>query len=226
MITDQDFSKLMQASAQLAGAFPDGLVYIGGVAIYLHAINQEETNDLAETTHDSDLYISLADFCDLRELEDLTSNRRLSKHQLVKRGFEFDIYVERQSSLRVPYDEVVAHHHQVDAFRVACLEHLLVLKIAAYEDRRGSVKGEKDARDIVRLAAVMKASDASIRPELVLPYWSDDEIEILESIAKGSAPSALAKGNAHDAKQYRNAVKEMVRGLREPHPHPTPSPKP
>ena len=213
MVSEQEFAKLLQASAELAELFPDGLVYIGGIAIYVHAINQKQTQALAETTHDADLYISLADMVDLREVEELTSNRRLGKSQLIKRGFEFDIYTERHSSLRVPYDEVAAHSHVYDAFRVACLEHLLVLKLAAYEDRKGSVKGEKDAREILRIAAVADAMGAPIRPELVLPYFSGDEMEWLRAIAKGPAPAALAKGNAHEAKVYRQGLQEVIVGL-------------
>ena len=213
MVSEQEFSRLLQASAELAELFPDGLVYIGGIAIYVHAINQKKTQALAETTHDADLYISLADMADLREVEELTSNRRLGKSQLVKRGFEFDVYTERHSSLRVPYDEVAAHSCVYDAFRVASLEHLLVLKLAAYEDRRGSVKGEKDARDILRIAAVADALGQPLRRELVLPYFSGDELNLLRAIAKGPAPAALAKGNAHEAKAYRSCIQAAIEEL-------------
>lgn len=210
MIDDADFAKLMQATADLAKSFPDGMVYIGGIATYLHSINNAQTMNLAETTHDADLYISLSDMADLREMEELTSNRRLGKHQIIKKGFEFDVYTERQSSLRVPYDEVMAHSQQYDALKVACPEHLLVLKLAAYEDRRGSIKGEKDARDIVRLVVVMQNSQRHMDPSLILPYWSGDELDDLRQIAKGSAPTALTKGNAHEAKGFRMALRDAI----------------
>lgn len=213
MTSEQSFDQLLQACAELADWFPEGLVFIGGMAVYLHAINQEATRALAETTHDADLYISLADMADLRELEELTSNRRLGKHQLIKRGFDVDVYTERQSSLPVPYDQVMAHSQAHDVFKIACLEHLLVLKMAAYQDRKGSTKGEKDARDILRIAVVAQAAESPMDPALVLPYWTTTELQLLRLIEKGVAPLALSSGNAHEARRFRQSMKELVDAL-------------
>ena len=148
---DTDFRELLTACQEIAITFSEGVIFIGGIAVYLHAINGDSTSGLAEFTHDGDFYISLADMADLRDIEQVTANRRLSKHQLIKRGFEFDIYTERQSSLIVPYDQVAAYSETFDELRVACLEHLLVLKLEAYRDRRNSSKGQKDSKDIIRL---------------------------------------------------------------------------
>lgn len=210
MITEKEFGQLMGACTELAGYFPEGLVFIGGIAVYMHSIHHQATRDLAETTHDADLYISLADMADLREIEELTANRRLGKHQLIKRGFDFDVYTERHSNLRVAYDEVMAHAHQYDGMKVACLEHLLVLKMAAYQDRKGSVKGEKDARDLLRIATIAEQSNQGLRVELVLPYWADDEIELLKQLGKGPAAVDLAHGNVHEARAFRRHVENLV----------------
>ena len=221
----QEFNRLMEASAELAELLPNGLVYIGGIAVYMHAINHAKTQEMAETTHDADLYISLVDLTDLREIEELTSNRRLGKHQLIKKGFEFDVYAERQSNLQVPYDEVAAHSVVFEPFRVASIEHLLVLKMAAYLDRKGSVKGEKDARDILRLAAICQATDHAFRPSLVLPYWGDEEMEVLAQVAKGPASASLSKGNAQQAKAIRGALTSIIAVLKSGQ-DPTPAPQP
>ncbi|WP_146096051.1 hypothetical protein [Xanthomonas arboricola] len=212
---NNNFIELMAASTELAQDFPDGLIYIGGIAVYLHAINQRSTKDLAETTHDADLYISLADFADLRELEEVSTNKRLSKHELKKRGFSFDIYTERHASLRVPYDAVSAYSVTYGQVKVACLEHLLVLKVGAYVDRKGSAKGEKDARDILRIVAVAEATGNSLRTNLILPYWGEEEVEELQLIAKGSGPTALANGNAHEAKRFRQALQDTNDALKK-----------
>ena len=82
---------------------------------------------------------------DLRDLEQLTPNRGLSKHQLIKRGIEFDVYTERHSALIVPYDQVIASSINFDLLKVAALEELFVLKLEAYRDRYSSTKGSKDA---------------------------------------------------------------------------------
>ena len=66
------------------------LVFIGGIAVYLHTINAENLADLAEATRDADLYISISGFSDLRDIEEVSANPRLSKHEFRKDGFSFD----------------------------------------------------------------------------------------------------------------------------------------
>jgi hypothetical protein len=206
-MTGQEFETLLSACAELAAAYPEGLIYIGGIAVYLHARNRPQAEALAEFTHDADFYISLADMGDLRDAETVVPNRRLSKHQLVKRGFEFDIYTERQSSLIVPYDAVAAHSVLVAGIRVACLEHLTALKLDAYRDRKASTKGEKDAKDVARMAAV--AGRSAFRGALCAPYLTDEHLELLAHIERSPAIVALAHGNAVLAKKLRQDIAWM-----------------
>lgn len=151
MKQDAEFSSLLKACQEVASFFPDGLVFIGGIAVYLHAINNGMES---EFTHDADFYISLADMADLRDIEEVTPNRGLSKHQFIKQGFEFDVYTERQSSLIVPYSEIIAHSVCYKEMRVASIEHLFILKLEAYRDRHGSMKGSKDAKDLILLGSI------------------------------------------------------------------------
>ncbi len=209
-----EFERLLSACAEMAQWFPDGLVFIGGIAVYSHAINTPATASYAETTHDADFYISLADMGDLRDLEEVTPNRRLSKHQLIKRGFEFDIYTERQSNLIVPYDAVVAHSVQYELGRVAGLEHLFVLKLEAYRDRRHSRKGEKDAKDLVRIAAVAHANAHPFKARLAAPYLHEEHLALLPIIHKGPAAAVMARGNAVAAKKLRTSFEKVMKALR------------
>ena len=167
----------------------------------------------AETTHDAYFYISMADMADLRDIEEVVPNRRLSKHQLIKRGFEFDIYTERQSRLIVPYDAVVAHSVDRSAFRIAGLEHLFVLKLEAYKDRRQSVKGEKDAKDLLRIAAVSMASKPGFDPNLALPYLRDDHLRLLPLVLKSPVAAVMAEGNAVVAKKLRSDFEKLMKKL-------------
>lgn len=210
----REFEVLLSACSEVSELFPDGVVFIGGIAVFLHAKNHPSTADFAEFTHDADFYISLADMGDLRDIEELTPNRRLSKHQMVKRGFEFDIYTERQSSLIVPYDQVVAHSKVYDMIRVAALEHLLVLKLAAFSDRKGSSKGEKDAKDLIRIAAV--SGSTGFNPALAAPYLRDEHLGLLETVERGAYSLSLAQGNAMVAKSLRRHFSHVVQLLR-PH---------
>lgn len=212
-MTDQEFEVLLGACCEIAELFPEGVVFIGGIAVYLHCINHKQASAFAEFTHDADFYISMADMADLRDIEEVTVNRRLSKHQLIKKGFEFDIYTERHSSLLVPFDEVISHARRYGAMNVACLEHLLVLKLEAYLDRKHSAKGQKDAKDIIRLGLVAANSGKMLRPNLCVGYLRDDHLQLLTAVAKGPEFVALAKGNAKVAKSLRDAFSKATQSL-------------
>lgn len=199
---------MLAACKEMADFFPNGVVYIDGIAVYLHAVNTPAAKDLAEFTHDADLYISLADMGDLRDLEEVTPNRRLSKHQLIKKGFEFDIYTERQSALIVPYDAVWASSVVYDGMRVASLEHLLVLKLEAYRDRRHSVKGDKDAKDLIRIATIADAM-GKFRAHKISAYVRDDHLELLPVVHKSPVVVAMAGGNAVIAKKLRASFAKL-----------------
>ena len=200
---NNEFNQLINVCYELAEEYPNGLVFIGGVAVYLHCINSDSTKALAEFTHDGDFYISLADMGDLRDKEEVQANRRLSKHQIRKHGFEFDIYTERQSGLIVPYDQVAAHSVQYELLSVASLEHLMVLKLEAYNDRKESAKGQKDAKDLIRLCLIAALHLNKFNKDLCLAYLREEHIALLERIRKGPEFLSLAKGNVKEAKEMR-----------------------
>jgi hypothetical protein len=199
----REFEELLLACQEIASAYPEGIVFIDGIAVYMHAINNDRTATLAAFTHDADFYISLADMGDLRDDLEVTANRRLNKHQLIKRGFQFDIYTERQSSLIVPYDHVRAHAVKYEKLMVAALEHLLVLKLEAYRDRRHSSKGDKDANDIIQICLIGGEGKPGLRSELCLGFMQQEHIELLKTIARGPHFMALARGNSKLAKDLR-----------------------
>ena len=212
-MTTDAFPLLLAACEELAALFPDGIAFIGGIAVYLHAVNTPATAGYAEATHDGDFYISMADMSDLRDIEEVTTNRRLSKHQLIKSGFEFDIYTERHSSLIVPYAEVIAHAERYGGLKVAGLEHLFALKVEAYRDRRSSTRGSKDAKDLIRIAAIANARNAPLAASLIAPYLHDEHLELLDGLLKRPEFAALALGNAMVAKKLRLQFAAAVTGL-------------
>jgi hypothetical protein len=215
MTNDAEFPVLLAACEQLSTQFRDGIVFIGGIAVYLHAINNPATRGYAEATHDGDFYISMADMSELRDIEELTSNRRLSKHQLVKAGFEFDIYTERHSSLIVPYSAVVAHAESYGGLKVASLEHLLVLKLEAFRDRKSSSKGSKDAKDLIRIAAIAAARKQPLAARLVDPYLSDEHQQLLDELSRRPEFVAMTRGNAKEAKKLRIQFAAAVSAIRK-----------
>lgn len=217
MMNDREFARLLRVCQEITDTCPEGVVFIGGIAVYLHSINRKETRSFAEFTHDADFYISLADMADLRDAEEIVANRRLNKHQMIKQGFEFDIYTERHSALLVPYDQVMACAVSYENIRVASLEHLLVLKLEAYRDRCSSAKGQKDAKDMIRLALVAHAQGRSLDAQRCMAYLSDEHLKLLERIQRGPEFLSLTRGNAHLAKAIRNRFSKVTEALRSSH---------
>ena len=200
------FEAILRTSESIATELP-GVVFIGGVAIYLHTVNNPRHAQKVESSHDSDFMISLSDFSALRDQVEVIYNSRLGKHQAIIGNVEFDVYVERRNNLIVPYDEAFAYSSAYGPLRVACLEHLFVLKLEAYSDRRGSSKGDKDERDLVRIASI---SGHVHSPELMLPYLDSKHLEVLEKLSRGSVFSEMCRGNSHDAKKLRQSFSRFV----------------
>jgi len=202
-----DFQHVLSASAALAADLP-GHVFIGGVAVYLHAVNCDAAREGAELSHDSDLMVSLWDFMTLRSSAEVVSNKRLKKHQVILDGVEFDVYVERNNNLIVPYDEVYACAVTYGDVRVAAPEHLLLLKLEALADREGTAKGDKDARDLVSVALVGKGR---VRAGMLSPYLRDDHVKVLERVARSRVFEEVCGGNVHEARKLRRFFEDYVR---------------
>ena len=189
--------------------FPDGVVFIGGVAVFMHSSKNEDVK--TEFSHDADFLISMEDYMDLRDLEEVTSNKRLAKHQIIKNDVDFDVYVENHNDLAVPYSEVQKLSSVIDGVRVASLGHLLVLKVDAFSSRKGTQKGAKDARDVVKIMLGMSNQDI----EAARPYITEKRLSLVESVSRSSAFDEMALNNKHEAKIIRNKFDQILDALRD-----------
>ena len=144
--------------------------------------------------------ISLSDYGVLKDQEEVTPTKRLSKHQMFLEGVEFDIYVEKINRLVVPYAEVYANAYEIEGMSVACLEHLLVLKLEALSSRGHSSKGDKDRRDIAKIG-LMLGRRPNVR--LIAPHMHGSLASELEGVAKSPVFYDLTNKNAHSAKKAR-----------------------
>jgi hypothetical protein len=194
------FSKILGLCTELSRDLTD-LVFIGGVAVYLHAADRALAAAIPEASHDADFMISFAEYGVLKDSEEVVPTPRLSKHQMLVDGVEFDVYVERQHRLIVPYDEALAYSEIVEGARVACLEHLLVLKLDAFSQRGHSSKGEKDRRDVAKIGILL---GRRVRRDLVLPYMRDELAAALADVSRSSVFYDLCARNAHEAKKARS----------------------
>lgn len=220
-----ELQQLRDLSAELNSWCTDGLAYIGGLAITAHAWARPDTRVPIEVTHDGDCMMSLRDFADLRDIEEITPNRRLNKHQLLKGGYEFDLYIEHQHGLCIPWADVAAHRETRAELPVAALEHLLILKAEAAVARAGTAKGQKDRRDLAR-ALILLGPEA--RPEMTAPWWRAETAALVASIGHAEALE-LAGGNAHAAHALAAHIQRSQQCLlpsrRTSGPSPLPAPR-
>jgi hypothetical protein len=186
------------------------IVFIGGVAVYLHWMERTRPDMEPDVSHDADFMISLAEYGILKDAEEITPTARLAKHQMIVDGVEFDIYVERLHRLVVPYDEAFTHSIEIEHTRVACLEHLLVLKLEALESRGHSSKGEKDRRDVVRIGLLL---GRKLDRSLIDTYMRKDLIGLLHDLAKSTIFFDMCEHNAHAAKKARSAFSTFTSNL-------------
>lgn len=197
-----EWEALWRGIRELSAYFPAGVVFIGGIAVYLHAVARQLPSKWIEFSHDGDLYISLVDFSDLRDLEEVTPNRRLQKLQFIKDGMEFDVYVENNNGLRVPYKDIVSASLVVDSTRIASLEHLLVLKLDAFAARRGSAKGRKDERDLIRLAHML--AETGVNKKRLRPFLTADMVSLLGTIVSSTEFVAMSPDSMPRAGKLRS----------------------
>ena len=116
-------------------------ILIGGWAVYLWT-----------KQHRSRIIDIVIDFETLGKLKkdfDVTKNDRLKKYEIQKDKFDIDIYVKYYSELGFPLEDMEVT--KIEGFTVPVLEDLVILKQNAEIDRRGSVKGKKDAIDILSM---------------------------------------------------------------------------
>lgn len=84
MATEQeieDWKSIMSGITEIQEWFPDGVVFIGGVAVFMHSSRNSAIT--TEFSHDADFLISMSDYIDLRDIENVTPNKRLVKQQIV-----------------------------------------------------------------------------------------------------------------------------------------------
>jgi hypothetical protein len=93
-------------------------------------------------------YIELEKF--KREFE-IFKNARLKKYEIKIEEIDIDIYLPYFSDLKFPLEKIKDHIQSIEGFKVPIPEILLILKVATYSERRGTIKGEKDFLDIFTL---------------------------------------------------------------------------
>lgn len=207
--SEEQWLEVWGAVCDLAGSYPDDLVVIGGVAVYLYSRSRPTL--AAEYTHDADFYIGEPGWSSLQDEFAVTKNRRLSKASMKLRDIKIDLYPQYEHSLRIDYEELAEVAHEIDGVAVADPQHLLVLKLDAFRDRGRSETGKKDRRDITRLLVILEDQ----KPNLIAGIVTDDDVEELDEVLRSPSFIEIATKNARDASFLRRRATKFVERLKE-----------
>lgn len=138
IITEKSFALLQSVKKQF------NFVLIGGWAVFLysHALKSK----------DIDIIIDYPELAKLKEHYHVAKNDRLKKYEVKQGEIDIDIYLPHYSALGIDIGKITQNAILREGFLVPELEILFMMKLFAWENRRGSVKGQKDELDIFSLA--------------------------------------------------------------------------
>ena len=119
-------------------------ILIGGWAVYLYSKSLK--------SKDIDIIIDYEVLAEIKEKNAVFKNERLRKYEIDAGNFDVDIYVPHYSELGIEIKAIKNNAVNQEGFSVPALEILLLMKLFAWHNRRGSSKGQKDELDIFSLA--------------------------------------------------------------------------
>lgn len=157
---------------------------------------------------DGDAMISFQTEGSLRDSYILEKNARMKKSQMLcEANCDIDLYVEHQHGLKVPFEEVQAYCQKREGLIVPCPEHLLLLKLQAFKERKNCPKGSKDEEDLLQMLARLTFQ----HPDISEKYLEEEDIKTLQDVT-ANVPCSLriAHQNAQAAKLLRIQAKEGV----------------
>lgn len=118
-------------------------ILLGGWAVFLYSHSLK--------SKDIDIIIDYPELAKMKEKYEVTKNDRLKKYEIKVGEFDIDIYLPHYSDLGIDIEEVRKAAIVREGFKVPSLEMLFLLKLNAWQGRRGSVKGQKDELDLLSL---------------------------------------------------------------------------
>lgn len=161
-------------------------VLIGGWAVYLYAKGLK--------SRDIDFICGYEELEKLRRAYDMVKNDRLKKYEIHAGDFDIDIYVPFFSNLGLPVEDIEKMTEVREGFKVLNPEALLILKQRAYQDRAGSIKGEKDKYDII---ALLPHVDVGKYLKLLQKYHLAEYKNSLKRLLKETREAVEIGFNAH-----------------------------
>ena len=119
-------------------------VLIGGWAVFLYT--------RALKSKDIDIIIEYDELGKIKNNLIVYKNERLKKYEVKTGEFDIDIYLPHYSDLGIDVEKIKKETANREGFILPRQEILFILKLYAWHNRRGSLKGQKDELDMFSLA--------------------------------------------------------------------------
>jgi hypothetical protein len=200
-----DVWKVARDVAKLSGG---EIVFIGGVATYLHVQRRPKAVLPLEKTHDVDASISAVASGIIRDHHEFTENHHLHKAQIRVDNIDVDLYPQQISRLRFSYLDLAPYAQRYRGFQIAAIPHILLLKVDAIEGRGNSGKGAKDRRDAAKLLVLLRGSPQA--RQLLAGLAAPSDLKSLRAVAKSPALMEIVHGNAKTASTLRKKAEEAI----------------
>jgi hypothetical protein len=155
LLTKASWEKLQELSKEY------DFILIGGWAIFLWT-GMHKSKDI-------DIIVDYNTLSNLQEKYTLNKNDRLKIYEIKFDEFDIDIYLPYYSKLIIPTEDLEHLSVHVQGIRTLSPEVLLVLKQGAELERRSSIKGQKDAIDILTIL-IHSSVDLKAYKKLLVKY--------------------------------------------------------
>ncbi len=198
-ITEESWVKLNELRREF------NFVLIGGWAIYVYT-----------KLHKSKDIDMIVDYDTLRILSGryrLQKNERLRKYEIKLDRFDIDVYLPSYSRLTIPHSDILDRFKdRSEGFTLPNREVLLALKLGAFVDRKGSMKGDKDMIDII---CMLFYSGINLKKfiDLTEEYNLTEYPEVLLRILEGDNKHLLSYLNLNE-KSFAEKRKKHVREIK------------
>lgn len=172
-------------------------ILIGGWAVYLYT--------KALKSKDIDLIADYKQLDYFKKEFEVVRNDRLKKYEVKLSGIDIDIYLPFYSNLGIPVEELIKYTTKIDTFRVLRKELLLLTKLYAFNSRRATVKGQKDAVDIFALV-FLEDFDFVFYEEIIKKFKLELLNRELKSLLVKSKQVPELDLNPHFFKKKRDSI--------------------
>ncbi|MBU2578997.1 hypothetical protein KKA09_02675 [Patescibacteria group bacterium] len=198
LITEKSFKILQEIKREF------DFILIGGWAVWLYtkALKSKDIDLICE-------YNVLEKF---KEKFNLTKNERLKKYEIKIEEIDIDIYLPFYSELGLPVEDIKKYTFSLEGLVAPKPEILLILKQVAFEQRKNSIKGEKDKIDIISLLSNLDL-DFAFYKKMLKKYGQKNFQKGLVDLIREFTENKELGINKHKYSKFKKRILEKLSEL-------------